>query len=66
VSTIASVFVFNFVINGTFLFGSTLVFLATYLYGMSDQISNIPTQTKRFADLLLPNDVEAKAPLLEK
>ncbi|KAJ9637632.1 uncharacterized protein PV06_09414 [Exophiala oligosperma] len=35
-STVASIFIFNFVPTIYFLFGSVLVFLATYLYSMPD------------------------------
>ncbi|RMZ88928.1 hypothetical protein DV736_g3837, partial [Chaetothyriales sp. CBS 134916] len=35
-STVASVFIFNFVITINFLIGSVLVFFATYLYSMPD------------------------------
>jgi len=35
-STVASIFIFNFVPTIYFLFGSILVFLATYLYSMPD------------------------------
>lgn len=35
-STVASIFIFNFVPTMYFLFGSILVFLATYLYSMPD------------------------------
>ncbi|OCT48686.1 UDP-N-acetylglucosamine transporter [Cladophialophora carrionii] len=54
-STVASVFIFNFVPTVYFLFGSILVFLATYLYSMPD--SPKPVESTRV-------DMAEKNPIL--
>jgi UDP-sugar transporter A1/2/3 len=64
-STIASIFLFNFVPTIYFLLGSILVFLATYLYSMPDKETAIETifNEAEKAPILVVDDYDAESSL---
>lgn len=67
-STIASIFLFNFVPTMYFLLGSILVFLATYLYSMPDKptiIETISNDTEK-GPILVVDDYDAESSVVNQ
>jgi len=69
-STVASIFLFNFVPTVYFLFGSILVFLATYLYSMPDKPTVIeavsPSSDPEKGPILVVDDYDADSSIINQ
>ena len=59
-STVASVFIFNFVVTGYFLVGSLMVFTATYLYSKPERKETVEVKGKEEVPILVVDDYDEK------